>query len=121
MTAQEVINTFETILTPDEQQLLKDTIIHGSWGDCDMEFQNENCEVETVSAWGYCTNDAHRGGHFKGRIVSTMFCSIYRKLCPNKGMGQYMAQCHDWWGDGTGDMLFLREDFTDEYYEWAKK
>lgn len=120
MTAQEVINVFETVLTQDEQQLLKDTILYGSWGDCDMEFRNENGDVETVSAWGYCTNDAHRGGHFKGRQIATMFRSIYRKLCPDKQMGRYMAQFHDWWGDGTGDMLFLREDFTNDYYEWAK-
>lgn len=121
MTAQEIINTFESALTADEQQLLKDTIIYGAWGDTAMEFRNESGEVETVYAWGYCTNDAHRGGHFKGRKVATMFRNIYKKLCPDSHMGRYMAQCNDWWGDGSGDMLFLRGEFYDDYNKWANE
>ena len=41
MKVSEVIKTIESQLTADEQQLLKDTINHGCWGDCDMEFRNE--------------------------------------------------------------------------------
>ena len=52
MNANEVIETIESQLTTDEQQLLKDTINYGAWGDCDMEFRNESGDVETVSAWG---------------------------------------------------------------------
>ena len=65
MEVQEIIKTIESQLTPDEQQLLKDTINCGAWGDCDMEFRNEAGEVETTYAWGYCTNDAKNSGSLK--------------------------------------------------------
>lgn len=117
----EVIKTIEAQLTIDEQQLLKDTINYGSWGDCDMEFRNEAGDIETTGAWGYCTNDAKEGGHFKGRQISTMFRSIYKKLCPYKHTGRFMSQCNDWWGDGTGDMLFIRFEIADELEKWARK
>lgn len=62
-----------SVLTPDEQQLLKDTINCGAWGDSEVEFLDENGEFETVFMFGYCTNDAKRAGHFSGRKVSAMF------------------------------------------------
>ena len=74
---QEIVS----VLTSDEQQLLKDTINYGSWGDSDWEFLDDNEEVETVAMYGYCTNDAKRAGHFSGRKVSSMFRSMYKKLC----------------------------------------
>lgn len=77
----ETIREIVKVLTADEQQLLKDTFLFGGWGDTSYEFLNEEGKVETVGAWGYCTNDAHEGGHFAGRVVSTMFRSIYKKLC----------------------------------------
>lgn len=40
---QEIVSA----LTADEQQLLKDTINYGSWGDSDWEFLNDR---------GYCKN-----------------------------------------------------------------
>lgn len=61
------VNELVSVLTDDQKQLLKDTINMGFWGDTDMEFRKENDEVETVSAYGYCTNDAKKAGHFKGR------------------------------------------------------
>lgn len=64
MNVSEVINTIESQLTTDEQQLLKDTINYGAWGDCDMEFRNEAGDVETTCAWGYCTNDAKKSRPF---------------------------------------------------------
>lgn len=56
-----------SVLTQDEQQLLKDTIIHGAWGDSDMEFLDENGNIETVSMYGYCTNDAVKAGNFNNK------------------------------------------------------
>lgn len=53
---QEIVSA----LTADEQQLLKDTINYGSWGDSDWEFLNDRGCVETVAMYGYCTNDAKR-------------------------------------------------------------
>lgn len=68
-----------------------------------------------------CTNDAKQGGHFKGRQISTMFRSIYKKLCPDKHTGRFISQCNDWWGDGTGDMLFVRFEIVDELEKWASQ
>ncbi len=110
-----------SVLTKDEQQLLKDTIRYGGWGDSDMEFLDENGKIETVSMYGYCTNDAHKAGHFKGRIVSSMFRSIYKKMCPanRNQIGRYISHCNDWWDDGSGDMLFIRTGYYQIFEEWA--
>ena len=120
MNTEEVINIIQSQLTSDEQQLLKDTINYGSWGDCDMEFRNEVGEVETAYAWGYCTNDAKNAGHFSGRKVASMFKSIYKKLCPDNHTGHFLSQCNDWWGDGSGDMLFIRGTVLQTVETWAK-
>ena len=40
------VNELVSVLTDDQKQLLKDTINMGFWGDTDMEFRNENDEVE---------------------------------------------------------------------------
>lgn len=111
-----------SVLTEDEQQLLKDTIRYGGWGDSDMEFLDENGKIETVSMYGYCTNDAHKAGHFKGRIVSSMFRSIYKKMCPanRNQIGRYISHCNDWWDDGSGDMLFIRAGYYQIFEEWAR-
>lgn len=116
------IKEIVSVLTEEQQQLLKDTINYGAWGDADMEFLDENGNIETVGMYGYCTNDAHLAGHFKGRIVSTMFKSIYKKLCPehNNQIGRYISHCNDWWGDGSGDMLFIRYSHYEAFEEWAK-
>jgi len=127
---------FETILaeinsklTADQIQLLKDTIRYGAWGDTDMEFM-EDGNVVTDSAFGYCTNDAKKGGHFSGRQVSAMFRSIYKKLGMVNGMSRYFTQCSDWWGDGSGDMFFIRivwegersdkNRLDNEFEKWAR-
>lgn len=114
---QEIVS----VLTSDEQQLLKDTINYGFWGDSDWEFLDDNGNVETVTMYGYCTNDAKRAGHFSGRKVSYMFRSMYKKLCPanNNQIGRYISHCNDWWGDGSGDMLFIRKGYYKAFEEWA--
>lgn len=106
-------------LTPDEQQLLKDTIKYGSWGDCDMEFLVDG-KVKTFSCWGYCTNDAKTAGHFSGRKISAMFKSIYKKFGIVENMGEVMCHMSDWWEDGSGDMLFIRGDCVDAFEQWEK-
>lgn len=58
---QEIVS----VLTEEQQQLLKDTINYGAWGDADMEFLDENGNIETVGMYGYCTNDAKEAGHFR--------------------------------------------------------
>lgn len=110
-----------SVLTEEQQQLLKDTINHGAWGDGAFEFLNEDGSWTTDMMYGYCTNDAKRAGHFSGRKVSAMFRSIYRKLCDPAGIGMIISHCTDWWGDGSGDMLFIRDKFVDAFEEWAKQ
>lgn len=81
----ETIREIVKVLTPEEQQLLKDTFLFGGWGDTETEFLNAEGKTETVGAWGYCTNDAREGKHFAGRVVATMFRSIYKKLSTATG------------------------------------
>lgn len=120
ITTIEEVENLLTSLTADEKQLLKDTINKGAWGDTDMSFMKPSGEVITTYSYGYCTNDAQKAGNFKGRIVSQMFRSIYRKLCPNKGIGLFLTQINDWWEDGSGDMLFIRTGYWRMFEEWAK-
>ena len=84
---------------------------------------NENGNIETVGMYGYCTNDAKEAGHFSGRKVAAMFRSIYKKLCPaNRNQtGRYISHCNDWWGDGSGDMLFIRHSYYRAFEEWARQ
>lgn len=121
-TTVEQVNEIVSVLTSEQQQLLKDAINHGSWGDGDMEFLDENGNVETCMMYGYCTNDAKKAGNFSGRKISAMFRSIYTKLCQENHhrIGRYISHCNDWWGDGTGDMLFIRESHCQAFEEWAK-
>lgn len=118
----ENIRTIVSVLTAEERQLLKDTFLYGGWGDTDYEFLGERGKIETVGAWGYCTNDAREGKHFAGRVVATMFRSIYAKLCPanHHQCGAQLSHCNDWWGDGSGDMLFIRSSWNKAWLEWAK-
>lgn len=109
-----------SVLSEDEKTLLKDTIRFGGWGDCEMVFRDEAGNIETVYCYGYCTNDAHLGGHFSGRKVSSMFRSIYKKLCPDKCIGRFVSHCSDWWGDGSGDMLFIRTGVYQEMDELSR-
>lgn len=112
-----------SVLTEEQQQLLKDTIIHGKWGDADMEFLDKDGNIETDSMSGYCTNDAKNAGHFNGRKISAMFRSMYKKLCPvnNNQVGKYISHCNDWWGDGSGDMLFIRGEYVEAFEEWSRQ
>lgn len=113
-----------SLLTDEQQQILKDCIRYGFWGDGDTEFLDENGEVETCMMYGYCTNDAKKGGHFSGRKASALFRGIYNRLCDKEHhnkVGKVLSHCSDWWGDGTGDMLFIRDEYVDAFEEWARK
>lgn len=117
------INEMMSVLTSDEKQLLKDTINEGFWGSCDYELVDDDGEIETVPVLGYCTNDANLAGNFSGHRVSAMFRSIYKKLCPEHSnqIGRYISHCNDWWGNGSGDMLFIRMSIVKEFEDWARE
>lgn len=121
MTTQDVLNVV-SVLTDEQKQVLKDCIRFGFWGDGDYEFLDKDGKVETVSMYGYCTNDAKEGGHFQGRKISGLFRAIYNKLCAenNHTIGNVISHCSDWWNDGSGDMLFIRIEYVDAFKEWAK-
>lgn len=111
-----------SVLTEEQKQLLKDTIVYGCWGDSETNFLDENNNIVEDSMFAYCTNDAKEGGHFSGRKVSAMFRSIYKKLCPayNNRVGRYISHQNDWWGDGSGDMLFIRGEYYQVFEIWAR-
>lgn len=52
-----------------------------------------------------------------------MFRSIYKKLCTanRNQIGVHLSHCNDWWGDGSGDMLFVRSAWNKAWIEWAKE
>lgn len=122
-TVEEIVS----VLTEEQKQVLKDTILHGYWGDCNMEFLKENSsdEEECVLCDGYCTNDAKLAGNFQGRKIAGLFRGIYNRMCPRKygksSLGEVICHCSNWWGDGTGDMLFIRSEYSQAFEEWAKQ
>lgn len=120
----ETIREIVKVLTADEQQLLKDTIKHGYWGDASAAFVDEKLgDIITIAAEIYITNDAKKGGHFSGRRVSAMFRSIYKKMCSacDNQAGIHLSHCSDWWADGSGDVLMLRADENAAWRKWAKE
>lgn len=86
---QEVVS----VLTANEQQLLKDTINYGSWGGDEWDFINGYGDVKTVLMHAYCTDDAIKAGHFTTIEASSMWTSIYKKLCQanNNEIGQFIS------------------------------
>lgn len=112
-----------SVLTEDQQQVLKDCIVYGGWGDADYEFLDEDGGIESVMMMGYCTNDAKEAGHFEGRKVSGLFRGIYSRLCSKEHshkIGRVISHASDWWGDGSGDMLFIRDEYVNAFEEWAR-
>ena len=121
----EILNNTLALLNADEQQILKDAINYGSWGDAEVDFKDED-----AFGFGYCTNDAARAGHFAGRQRSALFRSVYRKLGilgQGCGSNENFYYCNDWWGDGSGDMFFIRgrkdadgKRLYEVFEEWAR-
>ena len=121
------MENLQTLLAPlneEQRQVLKDCINHGLWGNCEQEFINAKGEIVTSYCNGYCTNDAKLAGHFSGRKISALFRGIYSKLCgggKNKNLGEVLCHCSDWWGDGKGDMLFIKDEYVNAFETWARE
>ena len=122
-TIQDVLDVV-SVLNDEQKQILKDCIRHGFWGDGEYTFIDNNGGAETAYMYGYCTNDAKEAGHFTGRKASALFRGIYARLCSKEHGHEYghvLSHCTDWWGDGSGDMLFIRENYASAFEEWAKQ
>lgn len=125
----DLISTLEA-LTAEQQQLLKEIIRYGSMGDTDYEFYQDG-HVTTKHAWFYTTNCMYDKSPFTSRKRSAMLNAIYNKLCTKffdgymgsgkSGVGQYMSHHKNWWGKGTGSVLFFEYDNCDILDEWAKQ
>ena len=118
-TGNNINSVLRGIFSEKEIQAIKDTIIYGAWGDTDIEFDGID-----FPAWGFCTNDCSQGGHFKGREVTNIWKSIASKIKKTEA-SKFMKHANDWWGDGTGDMVFFRmggffEGGYNELVAWAK-
>ena len=112
-----------TIFTEKQIQVLKDSWRYGSWGDAEVNFGKDKDE------WGLgaCTNDAKNGGHFTGRQISGIMSGISKKI--DATHTDMVVNFPDWWGDGTGDMVFFNieafgfDNSTDGWSaldEWSK-
>ena len=112
-----------TIFSEKQIQLLKDTWRYGAWGDTEINFGNEDNE------WGLgaCTNDAKNGKNFTGRQISGIMSGIAKKI--NSTHTDLIASFPDWWGDGTGDMVFFNtnafgyessDTFWNDLDEWSR-
>jgi hypothetical protein len=119
----ETINVNELLdkLSDKQKQLLKDTIINGCWGTCDSEFVNEKGIIIVSNCVGYVVNLAKEAGHFNGRQISAMFRSIYSKLCPNNGTGNFLSHISNYWDNGSGDALFIKRDYVIAFERWARE
>ena len=118
------VRTFNEILSnlnDEQKQLFADTIIHGAWGDTDTIFKGE---TEPVMVYGYITDLAYQGKHFERKSLSNRFRDLFKALGlegnGHEKQSDTMQWMYDWWGDGSGSILLIREDMTDEIEEWAK-
>lgn len=107
-------------LTDEQKQLLKDAINFGSFGDGECRFYNENNELDYYPCYGFCANDAKKAGNFSGRKISAMFRSIYSKLCDKYGKGKFFSHISDAWGDGSGDMFYIKTGYYYAFIDWAE-
>ena len=111
--------------TEKQIQAMKDAWKYGSWGDCDIMFYGDD---HNSYAFGACTNDIKQGGHFSGRQISGILGGISRNI-KNKNCN-LVENIPDWWGDGSGDMIFFNvnafdfgetTDAWDEFNKWSNE
>ena len=117
------MRTIEQILlnlSDEQKQLLADTIVHGAWGDTDAIFEGEQ---EAVRVYGYITDLAYKGNHFERKTLSNRFKNLFKSLGlkgDKKSKACDMMQwIYNWWEDGSGSILLIREDITDSLEKWA--
>ena len=99
-----------SIFNEKQIQAIKLIIKEGFWGGCDQEFGDK----KNYSAHGYFTN-LKKGKEFSGLM------SGVSKILKSSGTN-LISMCSDWWGDGSGDMIFFNMELIDEkeLLDWAK-
>lgn len=98
MNTNNITTVLSKYFTEKQIEALKDAWKYGSWGDCEIRFGNDD---EDSWALGACTNDIKRGGRFTGRQISGIVSGISK-------VNNNLVECiSDWWGDGSGDMVFF--------------
>ena len=115
------IEQIVSTLTKSEKRLLKNIINNGACGNYACSFLDDKGNVETVEAYGYSVYYSCRVALLKGCKITAICQSICRKLCSavNNQVGRYISHRNDWWGDGAGDMIFIREGYHSAFEEWA--
>lgn len=108
------------MLNDEQKQLLADTIKCGFWGSCEYEFADHDATGYVTDMCSvFITNDAKKGGHYNGRKISAMFRAIYKKVETMPNAGTIIANCRDWWGNKSGDVLFIRAPYDTYFKVWA--
>lgn len=111
--------------TEKQIQAMKDAWRYGQWGDCEILFPGTDTESWALGA---CTNDIKSGGNFSGRQISGILSGISKVISKNTA-GSLVENIPDWWGDGTGDMIFFNfekfgydntSDAWKAFTEWSK-
>ena len=112
--------------TEKQIQAMKDAWKYGQWGDCMIIFPGQSVDQ---LALGACTNDIKEGGHFSGRQISGILCSI-SKVIKKTNADSLVDNIPDWWEDGSGDMIFFNIDkfgfvnsseAWDEFDKWSNE
>lgn len=101
--------------TDKQIRAMKDAVLTGCWGDCDMEFTGESHR-----AYGFFTNSVKDKGNFTSRQIGGIFSGISKRIKATRCA--LVLSFHNWWEDGRGDMLFFNTDFIDEVIleKWAE-
>lgn len=111
-TLQDIDALMSQHFTKNEIQVIKDTIRYGGWGNADFWFNGTGNRC----VWGYIPDEAHKGGHFKGKRLSGMYSAIARKI---KNI-PFMFHMRNYWGDNHGSILAINTDDDDSLGKWAK-
>ncbi len=104
MKTETKVKTDELFAIFNESQIeaIKLIIRKGFWGDCDQEFS----DAKTYYGHGYFTN-MNKGKEWSGKLSG-----ISKTL--KKSGTNLIIMCSDWWGDGSGDMMFFNMELIDE-------
>lgn len=113
------LNQILTSLSDEQKQLLADTINFGSWGDSCVAFADDE-----EYGYGYITDDAHLGNHFIRSELSNRFQSLFKALNLEGSKwskcNEEMVWYYDWWGNGSGSILFIRSGLYEDFETWAR-